>query len=228
MKASIRTRGGFIALALSVFVFATPIAGAGEPADPGGGGGGGSGPATVPTYFEQGILTRSGETVPALGPNLMGDQVNVYSGDLSFTQVDVSLPGNNALPVQVARHRSASTAQAYAAGGLFGDWDLDIPHLYSVAAAPQPNWYGGNSTANLNRCSEFREPPWTGFGTDSARCSYDARAFWDGYHLHVPGGGDQTLLETGPLQSDRTEFRRSRLSRRHQGALAVLLPSHAR
>ena len=28
------------------------------------------------TYYEQGILTRSGETVQALGPNLMGDQVN--------------------------------------------------------------------------------------------------------------------------------------------------------
>ena len=146
------------------------------------------------TYFEQGILTRSGETVEALGPNLMGDRVNEYSGDLSFAQLDVSLPGNNALPVQIARHRNASTVQAYQAGGLFGDWDLDIPHLYSVAAAPQPNWYGGSNATNLSRCSQFNEPPYTGISTYYGVMNYFARSFWDGYHLHVPGSGDQTLL----------------------------------
>ena len=146
------------------------------------------------SYFEQGILARSGETIDGLGPNLMGDQVNEYSGDLSFTQVDVSLPGNFALPVQVARHRSASAVQAASAGGLFGDWDLDIPHLYSVAAAPQPNWYGGGSPTNLNRCSQFLEPPYTGISTYYGVMNYFARTFWDGYHLHVPAKGDQTLL----------------------------------
>ena len=156
--------------------------------------GGGGDPVTPKTYYEQGILSRSGETVEALGPNLMGDQVNEYSGDLSFTQTDVSLPGNNALSVQVARHRSASTTQAYQAGGLFGDWDLEIPHLNMVAAAPQPNWYGGNSATNLNRCSQFNEPPYTGIGTYFGTLNYFARSFWDGYHLHVPGGGEQTLL----------------------------------
>ncbi|HEV7445187.1 MAG TPA: hypothetical protein VGO18_21510, partial [Steroidobacteraceae bacterium] len=146
------------------------------------------------SYFEQGILNRSGETIEAQGPNLMGDQVNEYSGDLSFTQVDVSLPGNSALPVQVARHRSASTVQTYKASGLFGDWDLDIPHLYSVAAAPHPNWYGGGSATNLSRCSQFQEPPYTGISTYYGIMNYFARTFWDGYHLHVPGKGDQTLL----------------------------------
>src|SRR5690349_6034484 len=82
---------------------------------------GGGDPVTPKTYYEQGILSRSGETVEALGPNLMGDQVNEYSGDLSFTQTDVSLPGNDSLPVQVSRHRSASTTQAYQNGGLFGE-----------------------------------------------------------------------------------------------------------
>src|SRR4051812_18205065 len=82
---------------------------------------------TAKTYFEQGVLARSGEVVDVAGPNLMGDQVNEYSGDLSFTQVDASLPGNSELPVSVARYRSASADQAFEAGGLFGDWDIDIP-----------------------------------------------------------------------------------------------------
>lgn len=62
-------------------------------------------PTPVTNYFEQGLLMRSGETVGALGPNLMGDSINDYSGALEFSQTDVSLPGNNALPVAVG-HRA--------------------------------------------------------------------------------------------------------------------------
>ena len=160
------------------------------------------GSATPPqNYFEQGILIRSGETVDALGPNLMGDMVNEYSGDLSFTQLDVSLPGNSALPVQVARRRSASATQAYGASGLFGDWDIDIPRLDFVAAAAQPNWYGGSAVGNLNRCSQFLEPPPTSILTYYGDMSYFARTFWDGYHLHVPGKGDETLLLRGSVNT---------------------------
>src|SRR5438270_738341 len=87
--------------------------------------GGGDEPAPTTTYFEQGILIRSGEVVKALGPDLMGDAINEYSGGLEFTQTDVSLP-HHALEVQVGRHKAVGTIQAYAGSGLFGDWDLDI------------------------------------------------------------------------------------------------------
>lgn len=93
------------------------------------GGGGGGTPASVLAYFEQNVLIRSGEIVAALGPTLMGDSVNEFSGALQFTHSDVSLPGNNALPVAVGRHLAAGGRQAALANGLFGDWDLDIPHL---------------------------------------------------------------------------------------------------
>lgn len=151
-------------------------------------------PVQPKTYYENGILARSGEEIAALGPNLMGDNVNPYSGDLSFTQVDLTIPGNNVIEVQVARRRNASTVQAHLSSGLFGDWDFDLPHLYTVASAPESNWYGGGSTRNLNRCSQFQEPPLTSVSTSGGVMVYSARAFWDGYHLHVPGKGDQSLL----------------------------------
>lgn len=157
----------------------------------------GGDPVQAKTYYEHGILSRSGEDVEALGPNLMGDQVNPYSGDLSFTQVDVTIPGNSALAVQVTRRRNASTIQAYQSSGLFGDWDLDVPHLYTISSATQPNWYGGGAANNLNRCTQFRQPPLTSISTSGGSMVYDSRAFWDGYHLHVPGKGDQTLLLRG-------------------------------
>jgi RHS repeat-associated protein len=158
----------------------------------------GSGEAPTPkTYFEQGILVRSGEVVEALGPNLLGDSINEYSGGLEFTQTDVALPGNSALPVAAGRRRAVGAPQANG-GGLFGDWDLEIPHLHAVAAQAQPNWYGAGSTANLNRCSQFFYPPITSAYVAGGFLAYDHRAFWDGAHLYVPGVGDQTLLSRNP------------------------------
>jgi hypothetical protein len=85
-------------------VFAAMAAMAQRPAPAVIGGGGGSGGTTAATtYYEQGHLLRAGEEVEALGPNLMGDTVNEYSGNLSFTQSDFNIPGNNALQMAVAR-----------------------------------------------------------------------------------------------------------------------------
>jgi RHS repeat-associated protein len=165
-------------------------------------GGGGDNTGTTTTYFEQGILIRSGEVIEALGPNLMGDAVNEYSGSLEFTHTDVALPGNFALPVRVGRHRAVGTTQTFN-GGLFGDWDLDIPRLHAVATVKEPNWYGGRSKTNLARCSQFEEPPGTYTTVAGGSLFYFARAFWDGYHLYVPGSGDQTLLRrAGVLAGD--------------------------
>jgi len=39
----------------------------------------------------------------ALGPDLFGEEVNTNTGGLSFSQTDLSLPGNNGLSVNVTR-----------------------------------------------------------------------------------------------------------------------------
>ena len=152
---------------------------------------------TPKTYFEQGILVRSGEVVEALGPNLMGDSINEFSGALEFAQTDVSLPGNNALAVAVGRHRAVGAPQTNG-GGLFGDWDLEIPHLHAVASQAEPNWYGAGSKTNFNRCSQFFYPPMTTAYVAGGFLAYAYNAFWDGAHLYVPGVGDQTLLSRNP------------------------------
>ncbi len=38
-----------------------------------------------------------------LGADLFGDKLNYYNGSLEFVQIDVSLKGNNALPMSVGR-----------------------------------------------------------------------------------------------------------------------------
>ena len=191
MKASSRRFGEFIALALFIFASAMPSARAAEPGD-----GGGTGPTTVPTYFENGILSRSGETIQPLGPNLMGDTLNEYSGGLGFGHTDVSLPGNNALPVAVGRVLATGTRQTTLGSGLFGDWDIDIPHLHTVALQNNPAWYGrdGFGPYNQNRCSQFQIPPTSSYFASNMYQTLRPVSWWDGHHMYIPGAGDQTLL----------------------------------
>jgi len=192
MNGSRRLHGGLFAAALAALVLATtaPEAYAELP-----GGGGDPAPPT-PAYFEQGILIRSGEVIEALGPNLMGDSVNEYSGGLEFTQTDVSIPGNNALQVQVGRRKAVGVIQAYAGTGLFANWDLDIPRLRTIATQKEPNWYGAGASTNFNRCSQFTAPPFTVADEPAVfpRLTILPNSFWDGYHMYIPGSGDQTLL----------------------------------
>ena len=47
-------------------------------------------------------LIRVNEDVQPLGEHPFGEQINIYDGSLSFTQTDVSLPGNGPL-LQIVR-----------------------------------------------------------------------------------------------------------------------------
>jgi RHS repeat-associated protein len=166
--------------------------------DPGEGGGGGTTSTAVPIFFEQGVLIRSGETIQPLGPNLMGDELNEYSGSLSFRHTDLALPGNNALQVHVGRQLAAGTRQAALGTGLFGDWDLEIPRLHTVAFQSKPDWYGKTGILgayNTNRCSQYAEPPYSTYTAGSRMVSINTNSWWSGYKLYVPGTGDQTLFK---------------------------------
>lgn len=153
-------------------------------------------PTSSFSYLEDGTPVRSGEVIRALGPDLMGDLINESVGSLEFNQTDLSIPGNSKLDVRVGRRIVASTKQVFNRTGLFGDWDLDIPHLHTIATATEPNWYGGNSKTNFNRCSEFNEPPSHTLSVSGGPPQlYFSYSFWDGYQLYVPGQGDQTLIK---------------------------------
>src|SRR3954453_13588951 len=97
-----------VALASSMLLIAATSGLAATP----GGGGEDPPPISNPSYYEQNVLSRSGETIAPLGPNLMGDTLNEYSGGLGFSHTDVSIPGNSALPVAVGRVLSVGSRQA--------------------------------------------------------------------------------------------------------------------
>jgi RHS repeat-associated protein len=142
------------------------------------------------TYKEQGKLIRAPRDVGVLGPDLFGDKVNLYTGNLEFVQTDVSLPGNNALPVAVGRRLAAG--QLPVDNALFGRWDLEIPHLHGVFAASK-GWVTGLGTVPGARCSVFGPPP-TVSGSFGSNSTWNGTEYWNGSFLYIPGSGDQEIL----------------------------------
>ncbi len=154
-------------------------------------------------YAEQGKLIRASESVATLGPDLFGDQANLYMGALAFQQTDVSLPGNNALPVRVGRtfkaHRGILNGQMVGSQlGMFEDWDLDIPHLHGIFHSPNTTssgWQTLSGTAPFgptnSRCTEFGPPLDV---IDANGAGWSATEYWNGTFLSVPGSGDQEIM----------------------------------
>jgi RHS repeat-associated protein len=141
-------------------------------------------------YTEQGKLIRAGEAVGTLGADLFGDKVNLYTGTVEFIQNDVSLPGNNNLPVSVSR-RLVTGGESITNRGdrAFGDWELEIPHMHGVYAA-SAGWKT-NTLSNL-RCSGFSVAP-TVIGT-SGPSLWAGDEYWHGHFMYVPGAGSQEVL----------------------------------
>ena len=141
-------------------------------------------------YSEQGKLIRAGEAVGTLGADLFGDKVNLYTGTVEFIQNDVSLPGNNSLPVSVGRRLVTGGESILNRGDrAFGDWELEIPHMHGVYAA-STGWQTLNG-GNL-RCSGYSAAR-TVSGANGAS-SWSGNEYWHGHFMYVPGAGSQELL----------------------------------
>ena len=148
----------------------------------------------VTQYQEDGQLIR-GRQGPgqALGPDLFGDKLSLYTGAVEFVQQDVSLPGNSALPVAVGRRMPTGARRINS--WHFADWDLDLPHLRGVF--PQATgWrvYGTSAAAQGQRCTRFMDE------LQTVRLP-SGQLYEPGFplvHLHLPGGESQELLARNP------------------------------
>ena len=123
------------------------------------------------------------QAVAALGPTLMGEQVSLSNGALSFETTDVSLPGNDALPVAFTRRYEVFNRKDHpVTDGMLADWQVVAPNINAVFA---PNWTAGPH-GTLGRCSSGAEPP-------SPPLPYTLNDFWQGLRIELPGGGGELL-----------------------------------
>ena len=149
-----------------------------------------------PTIFtEQGKLIRAPEAVTTLGMDLFGDKVNLYMGGLEFVQTDVSLPGNNSLPVSVGR-RLTTGGRGNEGTGQFNEWDLEIPHIHGMFSA-RYGWTKNdvNGQASALRCSNFGAPPDVMASNPVSSLRFRSVEYWQGNHLYIPGIGGQEILK---------------------------------
>ncbi|MDX2298230.1 MAG: hypothetical protein NW204_00740, partial [Xanthomonadaceae bacterium] len=85
-------------------------------------------------WEEYGKLIDARKSVATLGPALFGDQASLENGALSFSQTDVSLPGNSALPVAFTRAYTVSNRVGRLNVLPLADWDIDLPNISGVFA----------------------------------------------------------------------------------------------
>ncbi len=125
--------------------------------------------------------------------SLLGDAIDLQAGGLSFEQVDVSIPGNFDLPVEIRRRRNPS--QSY--GNEFADWQLVAPtistKIMSTEVLSGTRW-------GKSRCSKPLEYaiPDSHFGQKNFhedRGIQPPGSYSDGVLLHVPGRVSTQLLD---------------------------------
>jgi RHS repeat-associated protein len=142
-----------------------------------------------------GTYPRSTQAVEPLGSDLMGDKIDYATGNLEFSNTDVSLPGNSPLTVSFGRTIGTGQAQHSLILGLFGDWDVDIPHLHSLVSAAVGDWRGIPSEIGRHpseaRCSQFSSPDQI---VSATGIDWSPYTWWEGNNLYVPGTGDQVML----------------------------------
>ncbi|TAK55382.1 MAG: RHS repeat protein, partial [Gammaproteobacteria bacterium] len=147
------------------------------------------------------------QTIEALGPELFGERTDHFSGRTEFIATDVSLPGNDALPVRIGRRFVAEDRGGVSFVRAFGDWDLELPHLHGIfartAGSTNSGWLS-SMPVPTQRCSilgEFHAPPPDASGSQGG--TFTASEYWGGNWLHVPGAGEQELLVIAPENPNR-------------------------
>ena len=141
----------------------------------------------------------------SMGPDLMGDRTNFQTGSTEFVHIDISLPGNDALPVELIRRYSIkprARQEPSLREAAFADWELDVPYLSGVFAR-RTGWQvatQGGSTSN--RCSvtdqSFAVPPEQMMSEGTYPHRFLPHEYWQGYNLSLPGGGGGELLWLSP------------------------------
>lgn len=140
--------------------------------------------------------------IKALGPDLFGEEISTYTGGISFSQTDLSLPGNDALPVAVTRRLvvDGNKSPSYNnddnlwRGYAFGEWELDLPYLTGMYSEIE-GWVVNTATPQA-RCSS--PATYDQYRPRSVAVNlyvhFENYSFWNGLQLNTPGGGEEQLL----------------------------------
>jgi YD repeat-containing protein len=148
-------------------------------------------------------LVQSAQEISPHGPTLFGDDISLQNGALSFRVTDVSLRGNNALPVEITRTFSTKTISGFSRGGAgpennardapMGDWDLDLPNISGVFPL-STGWVNASAAISHRRCSVENLNQAAAPSISVGNTSFNGHEIWQGTRINLPGRGSRALL----------------------------------
>ncbi|GGD42541.1 RHS repeat domain-containing protein [Pseudoxanthomonas indica] len=138
------------------------------------------------------------DAIDPTGTSLFGEQVNLYTGDLTFRHTDVVLEGTGPTISLTRELASVQTSEARMRPHSMGDWVLAIPRIETLTQGPLGSgpvtnpgqqWIVAplSSADATKRCTLFNRPLYTG-GLD------DPEDAWNGMDLVTESGERQSLL----------------------------------
>jgi YD repeat-containing protein len=142
---------------------------------------------------------QAGQAIDPQGATPFGEQVNGYTGELTFSQTDVVSAGIGPTIELVRDLRSFHSGDGTVRPAAFGDWLLSVPRIQTLTDAPSgtgaitaPGMQWAIAPANdpdrLARCTRFDRPHYSGWLSDP-------QAGWNGMALYTQDGVQQSILK---------------------------------
>lgn len=167
---------------------------------------------TLTPQDEYANLLRESSEVEPLGLEALGDKTNQMDGSTTFYVTDIDLPTNSGMRVSLSRYlevssRNSGTEYPAVSRSQFGYyWELDVPFM-SATFTNARGWVASSGTTNgsVERCTRTMTPPTVnGIGRYSAY-QLDPEYYWDGNSIHIPGHGQELMLEQSRLKEGTSD-----------------------
>ena len=130
--------------------------------------------------------------VTAETTGLFGDQVDLSTGKFTVSQLDLNLPGNFDIPIQIRRNL-LGPKQRYDGTREFDIWSLELPHISTTlvkGTLPDSGFEGAWGEGQA--CSGSLKPgSYLGGRRDLLQFEY-----WNGDNIQIPGKGGGALNST--------------------------------
>lgn len=116
--------------------------------------------AQVTPQEEYSKRLKAYQTISPGGETPFGEQINLYTGELTFHQTDIVLEGTG--PAIVIARTTGDSQRDGAGTPAFGGWEISIPRIetlvrYDYPKPPGENWRVGISNTTA-RCTQYGNP----------------------------------------------------------------------
>lgn len=140
-----------------------------------------------------------------MGADLFGDQVDLQTGALSFRTTDLSIPGNNKLPVALTRTYQIRSGNGFPDSESppndlhLGDWELALPRIEGVFPA-QTGWVNANPSKGALRCSVANAAEASARTLKHDGVWFQGHELWHGTKMYLGDSGSPLLVARGGVQ----------------------------